>query len=139
MSDQKVTIHLTGRRPVRVDPREWPVIAEATGDSYEGRDQARHVQMEQQGQLDSYAITVRQHEDSRTIVYGTVTYGEFGNGNDDGLPTYCGEIFGERLGAEDEHDVSAEVVDKINNIASRMAIPYKLAEECIASLPPEEL
>ncbi len=51
MADKQI-IYLTDRRPVSIDPDEWPIIAVSHGDEPEPNE-----------------ITVRQHEDGRILIY----------------------------------------------------------------------
>ena len=58
------TITLTNRAPVRIQVDQWSTIAEARGDSYSGRDYARHQQALYRGECDTYILKVRRHSDA---------------------------------------------------------------------------
>lgn len=66
------TITLTDRPPVRIVEEDWPIIAEAYGDSYVGSDYSRHQQARAHGEVDRYTLRVRQHANGRTLVYGVL-------------------------------------------------------------------
>lgn len=125
MSKQR-TITLTGRRPVTISEDAWPEIARATGDNYNGTDPARHAQAARQGELDEYAIRVRQHADGRAIVYGT--YGEGWRSSHDGLDR-AGEIV----------PAGEPVETAISRVAATLGAPPHLAADAIAALPAEPL
>jgi hypothetical protein len=126
------TITLTGRRPVTIDEAEWPIIARASDDDYQGNDPALHQQASDQGQLDEYSLRVRQHADGRAIVYGT--YEEGWNSKHDGL-THAGEIVDNPPG-----DYSARrVEDAIERVGETLGVPAQLVADCIADLPAETL
>ena len=55
--DRTIKIAMSAQRPLRLDPKDWPIIAQAERE--EGR--AEHV---------SGTIRVRQHKDGRRVVYG---------------------------------------------------------------------
>jgi hypothetical protein len=126
------TITLTGRRPVTIDEAEWPLIARASGDDYDGNDPARHQQASDQGELDEYALRVRQHADGRAIVYGTYTEGW--NTAHEGL-THAGEIVATPL-----NDYSAgRIEDALERVGKTLGVPDQLVADCIADLPAERL
>lgn len=126
------TITLTGRRPVTIDEAEWPVIARASDDDYQGNDPALHQQASDQGELDEYTLRVRQHADGRAIVYGTYTEG-WHTGHE-GL-THAGEIVTNPPG-----DYSARrIEDAVERVGETLGIPAQLVADCIADLPAERL
>lgn len=118
------TITLTDRPPVKIKEHEWPIIAEADGDSYTG-DLGRYAQARDQREMDRWWLLVRQHEDGRAIVYG-------------------GYVAGRRAQAEDWR--GGELLDAGENLAAAIRrvgeagnIPDQCIRECIADLPAEEL
>ena len=120
------TITMTGRRPVRIRTAEWPVIAQANGDSYSGTDAAKHQQGLAQGEFDLYHITVRQNE-NRVLVYGKLDPGWHNGQNRDvrrgGVLTVA----------------SGNVAGAIEDIAQDIGLPDWIVRACIADLPPEEI
>ena len=120
------TITLTGRRPVTIDEAEWPIIARASDDSYEGNDPALHNQASDQGQIDEYSLRVRQHADGRAIAYGTYTEGW--QSEHDGL-THAGILLGP--------DETIEYA--IESVGVTLGVPKQLVADCIADLPAERL
>jgi hypothetical protein len=126
MSKQR-TITLTGRRPVIIDEAEWPVIAQAAGDSYRGLDGALHMQAISQGDVDQYSLRVRRHADGRAVVYGT--YDEAWPGpRHDGL-----DRAGEVVAAGDSVEAAIE------RVGTTLGVPAQLIADAIASLPAEQI
>ena len=123
------TITLTGRRPVTIDEAEWPIIARASDDSYEGNDPALHNQASDQGQIDEYSLRVRQHADGRAIAYGTYTEGW--QSEHDGL-THAGYVV-----IPDSNPPSIE--QAIDRVGKDLGVPEQLIADCIADLPAERL
>jgi hypothetical protein len=121
------TITLTDRRPVTIREDEWPVIARATGDSWgPNGDHARHDQARRQGELDQYALRVRQHADGRAIVYGVLDAASAWTGSED---YRAGEVL----------SAGADVAAAIRRVGETCHLPDALIRECIADLPAEEL
>ena len=120
------TITLTGRRPVTINEDDWPVIAKAEGDDYQGNDYARHNQASTQGELDEYSLRVRQHADGRAIVYGTYTEGW--HSSHEGL-THAGLLL--------TPDETIEYA--IESVGVTLNVPKQLVADCIADLPAESL
>lgn len=126
------TITLTGRRPVTIDEAEWPIIARASDDDYDGQDPALHQQASDQGQLDEYSLRVRQHADGRAIVYGTYTEGW--HSDHDGL-THAGRL----LPADEAGGSNFAIADAIRDVGAVLGVPDQLVADCIADLPAEKL
>ena len=120
------TITVTGRRPVKIYDEEWPVIAVAEGDSYGPRDCGRYQQALAQLELDTYLLCVRQHADSRVIVYAVFRAATVWTGN----KTRSG---GELLAT------GADIPAAIRRVGRDCSIPDSVIRECIADLPAEEL
>jgi hypothetical protein len=110
------TITLTDHAPVRVREDHWPIIASAR--SHDG-------QVECQANRRWY-LTVRQHEDGRTIVYGHYS-SAFSNERD----LYAGEL----LDATTDGDA---IVSAIRSVGGRCGCD-ELIDECIADLPAIDL
>lgn len=126
------TITLTDRPPARIHDHLWPVIAEATGDSYHGNDYGRHRQALAQGELDTYHLRVRQHADGRVLIYGVLNAAVSGWGAPAGGEDYRG---GELLMSLPIGDIPAA----IRRVGEYCHLPDKIIRECIASLPAEEI
>lgn len=122
--DKKMKIEMTDRRPVQIIKSEWPVIAQGSGDSFGGNDGARHQQALLQGELDEYRITVRQHADGRSIVYGGLSAGWSGNQS-----WTAGYLL----------NPGADITQYIYKVAGVCSIPHVIAHECITNLPAENL
>lgn len=115
----KLTVSLTGRRPVSIDKAEWPIIAHVAD--------WRGGQVECQAN-EEFELTVRQHADGRAIVSA---YRDRGPG---GMPIqYEGGRAGYLLAAD------ADVADAIIRAADAAGVPSSVAERCVAGLPAEEL
>ena len=119
------TITLTGRPPVKIYEDEWPVIAEAKDDSYGSGDYARYQQAKLQGELDEYAIRVREHADGRAIVYAVFDAATPWTRNED---RRGGELL----------DNGADLPAAIRRVGKDSNIPDSVIRDCIADLPAEE-
>lgn len=122
----KLTITLTGRRPVIVTKSEWPVIANADDDSWTGGDYALHQQAQSRGELDEYRIRVRQHEDGRAIVYAILDGASAWTGSKDRRE---GELL----------EKGSDLAAAIRRVGSECELPDSVIRACIADLPAEEL
>ena len=118
MSQEKetLTVTMTGRPPVRVVKEDWPVIASARDWSGGHEFQA----------VDQWRITVRQHADGRTLLYGVHT-SAYAN-----VPTI-------RRGELLDPDQRENIPSVIAQVAEAIGAPETLADECIADLPAEDL
>lgn len=125
MTEKKMKIVLTGRRPVSVNPSVWSrIVNDVEGDSFEGNDHGRHSQALAQGECATWAMTVRQHEDGRAIVYVRATAGWRGSVAHDG---------GELLAP------GADIAEAVERVGRACGVPEETVRECIANLPAEEL
>jgi hypothetical protein len=120
------TITLTNRPPVTVREDLWPVLASARDDSWTGLDPSRYMQSKQRGELDEYFVTVRQHEDGRSIVYAVLSAARSWTGNES-------RAEGAMLAA------GADVARSIREVGERCGLPDKVIRDCIADLPAEDL
>jgi hypothetical protein len=127
------TITLTGRRPVTINEDEWPVIAESGWGDCDSQ-----YEFEANRRADAQ-IKVRQHEDGRSIVYGTYRYRTSFQGEDD-VHAAAGLL----LAADG--DVITAIRDTTEGLSSYESLPRAwlpdwrmLADECIADLPAEKL
>lgn len=110
---EKLTIILTDRAPVTVTKDKWPLIAEAKEWDSEHESQATRI----------WKLSVRQHDDGRTIVYGTY-WSRYRK--ERGLEA------GELLPAGD--DIPATIKRVATNCRCE-----KIADACISDLPPVDL
>ncbi len=131
----KRTITLTNRPPVTVDEDKWTILAKASYHDYDGEydfQSFRHWRGD---------IRVRQHEDDgRAIVYGTCSAEGCGSSSTHEYNLKAGELLAAGCTTEDIiaaiHRVHRDVADRDDLIHERWT---KLAAECIADLPAEEL
>jgi hypothetical protein len=137
----KLTITLTGRAPVTVDKDAWPIIAEASDHLYDG-------QYDFQANCHTRAkLIVRQHADGRAVVYGiyssTSSFQGARNAEarrgwllggvdaDTNIPKTIGVVAREMDEARRNSGVEDLFIE---------ASPFtRLAAECIADLPAEEI
>jgi len=117
-NNPKLTITMTGRRPVEIIKADWPVIASADGHSGQHACQAN----------EEWRILARQHADGRAIVYAVRESGPGGM-----HAGYSGKRTGELLTEKD--DIPAA----IQRIGEACGIPESEIDHCIADLPAEEL
>ena len=124
-----IQITMSERRPLKINPEHWPIIARA--DRHDGKIefQANRV----------WRIIVRQHADGRRLVYGWL-----GRGNG-GMPIdWRGAAGGfvvepaRRISTEPSFpndDATIRAIRRIGGIIE----DEQLAADCIADLPAEEL
>jgi len=125
MANEKLTITLTGRRPVTIAKADWPVLASATerpGDFVNGTPRPDY-------ETDCHRITVRQHVDGRCVVYAvldaaTVWTGTQGYRGGELLPTYADPQL---------------IADAIRRVGAECGILDSVVRDCVADLPAEEL
>jgi hypothetical protein len=119
MTTEKIKITMSERRPLSIDPEQWPVIARV--DRHDGvvECQANH----------EWTIRVREHADGRRLVYGWLRAGN-------------GGVYAGWRGAEGGFLVLAgdegETVRAIRRIGGIIG-DDKMSDECIADLPAEEI
>ena len=122
------TITLTGRPPVRIVEEQWPVVAYAAYENFQGevRDQAVRTW--------DASIRVRQHEDGRVLIYAMDRHWS-------AFPHEAGYEFrgGYLLAASG--DVCETVIRLAEEIVAAGGGEYMrtLGRECIADLPAEEI
>lgn len=126
---ETLTITLTDRRPVTIDKTAWPVIASAKDDSYHG-DPGRWQQALARSECDTYRLTVRQHADGRTIVYGVL---------DAAIAAWHQPAHGEDWRGGVLLDAGADVAAAIRQVGESGGLPDAVIRACIADLPAEEL
>jgi hypothetical protein len=69
--DEHITLTRSGDRPVRFRAGDWPIVADARGDNYDGANDARKAQEWADGHYALFRLSVRRHvTDGRYIVYG---------------------------------------------------------------------
>lgn len=121
-----LTIAMSERRPLKIDPGQWPLIASATWYDSEHKSQANRDR----------AIRVREHADGRRIVYGSYSSAFRGErGSDAGyLVDPTGEVAEDGTKMPDE----AETIRAIRRVAGVIG-DDSLGAECIADLPAEEV
>lgn len=111
---EKLTITLTGRAPVTITKDSWPVIASARDWDNTYECQANKT----------WRISVRQHADGRAIVYGVHTNNWQGA---------SGRRGGELLSAGDD------IASAIYRVADALGFDCRLADDCVSTMPAEEL
>jgi hypothetical protein len=117
---KKIKITMSERRPLSIDPEQWPVIAQA--DWHDGRVecQANNIMR----------IKVREHADGRRIVYGFRRAGDGGQHAGTRNPEA-----GFLLSSDAGEDETIRALRRVGGVID----DDRLAEECIADLPAEEV
>lgn len=110
----KLTITLTGRRPVSIIKADWPVVASAKDWDNEHECQANRT----------YKLLVRQHQDGRALVYGIY---------DTDFTYENGRRGGEMVEAD------ADIPAAIKRVGEYLEMSRDLIDECVADLPAEDL
>jgi hypothetical protein len=121
-----VTITLSERSPVKIDPEQWPIIASAETWNGQHKSQANYIRW----------IKVREHTDGRRIIYGVL-----GRGNGGAPVGWRGASGGYLLSAgtnKGEPDREDETIRAIRRVAG-LIDDSKLGDECIADLPAQEI
>lgn len=130
------TITLTNRPPVKVNEDNWPVIASAKDCVHDGQVEC------QANRKSSWWIKVRRHEDGRAIVYAGYTYDTNWQGARS-LEHKHGDYLAHTTFNHEEIcrvivDVAARM-ESGENDGDDAAQWDRLAQECIADLPAEDL
>lgn len=137
MTTTKITITMSDRAPVSIDPEEWPTIA-----STEAHDGQVRVQANTE-----WSITVREHKDGRRIVSGLSERGSGGKPAGwrgaragylvapvDSLRQPPSDPDGP-LRAQPDADGTVRAIRRVGGVIGRA----DLADDCIAELPAEEI
>jgi hypothetical protein len=115
--DKIRTITLTGRAPVKVRDSQWPLVAVASEHDGQVKSQANR----------EWWIRIRQHDDGRMLVYGGYE-SAFQNEHD----LRAGYLL------DADHDAK-DIADAVYRVADGISAERRLADECIADLPAEEI
>lgn len=112
------TVTLTGKPPVRVREDLWPVIASARRHDGQVECQANHL----------WHLTVRQHADGRTLVYGSEDRGNGGvyRGYE---AAYAGEML----------EPGSDIASAIIRVGEDARCSKAMQDECVADLPAVDL
>jgi hypothetical protein len=119
-ANDKIRITMSERRPLSITRADWPIIAHADWHDGQVECQANNVRK----------IRVREHADGRRIVYGMQEAGD--GGQHAGTRNPEGGFLLEAGASEDE------TVRAIRRVAGIIG-DAELADECIATLPTEEV
>ncbi len=112
--DKVRIITLSDRAPVRIHEHEWPIIASSRDMEVEG------------GETSRWWLTVRRHEDGRTIVYAR-------------LETQNEEGPLEKLTGGQLLEKGANVAGAIRAVGAECHCSAAMIGRCIAGLPAEDL
>lgn len=124
---ERINVRLTGRRPVSIDPEEWPVIAHAGYHHYDGK-YASQANRSWRGNL-----SVRQHSDGRVLVYATQSH-ESAWQNERGGRAHAGELLASATPGQ-----LATTIERVHAGIDGGGRWAPLAAECIASIAAEPL
>ena len=119
MKQEKIV--LSERRPIAIDPEQWPLIAVASRHDGEVSCQANH----------EWTIRVREHADGRRIVYGWLRSGP--NGVPAGWRGSEGGFLLDAIDGKPNEDETIRAIRRVSGIIE----DDRLAAECIADLPAE--
>lgn len=136
-----LTITMSERRPLKIDPELWPVIADAKRHDNAIKSQANNV----------WTIRVREHADGRRLVYGSHEAGQGGQYagfrerhagylvdvdtvvEGHGSPADMRRAYAARDAKRDDETIRA--IRRVGGVID----DDQLAAECIADLPAEEV
>lgn len=129
----KLTITLTGRRPVAIIKDQWPIIAAASHKDWDNQYEF------QANRTWHYDLKVRQHKDGRTIIYGIYRYDTQCQGESDAA-IRGGEMVTKEETIDAIKRVGKWMADNLpSGHADEAEIFIRLINECIADLPAEEI
>lgn len=117
MSGKTYTITLTGRPPVKLNDDKWPVIASAS--RHDGQ-----VECQANRRWNLFVRQCKKDGDDRCLVYGVY------------VTAWQGES--DRRGGEIVDSID-DVPDAVYEVAEYLGFDRRLADECIADLPAEEI
>lgn len=138
-----LTVTLTGRPPVKIKKDDWPVVAGASDKDFDNQYEF------QANRKADWKLTVRQHADGRTLVYGVWTYDTHFQ-NESGGNVRGGELItvtgadAESVGDTEPivaaiQRVGAELEERLPEGKYGRGVFPRLVHECIADLPAVEL
>ncbi len=136
MKEKQMTVVLTNRYPVEINPSEWPLIASASEEDRHGAQVGN-----QPNQEDTWTLKVRRHVDGRCLVYGVYTYDTAYEGGKDVRVAH-----GVLLTASEDNDIVQSIVAVGNsmfhavNRTDRPGVVFStLVDQCIGDLPAEKI
>jgi len=124
------TITLSRRAPVKIWEDEWPIAAQATGDSYRGGDHGGYQRALSNAEFDKYRLVVRVHADGRAIVYGKLSAA---------IEEWGQPARGASWGGGEILPAGSDLAAAISRVGGDGGLPDSLIRECIADLPAEEI
>ena len=129
----RLSITLTGRRPVSVHKQHWPIVAEASSRWHDGE-----IESQANRRMKS-RLVVRQHADGPAIVYGVYSYDTHWQ-HENNVEYRGGEVVEVTDGAAPDlpaaiQRVGAALAARIDGDGARTM--RELIHECIADLPAE--
>lgn len=122
-TEEKITIPMSERRPLRLVKSEWPTIARADWHDGQVECQANHVR----------TIRVRAHADGRRVVYGWLRAGN--GGTPIGWRGAEGGYLVQAVAGQPDDEGTIRAIRRVGGIID----DDKMADECIGDLPPEEV
>jgi hypothetical protein len=120
---EMLKITMSERRPLTIDPEQWPLVARAAWHDGAVECQANHVR----------AIRVREHSDGRRIVYGWLRSGP--GGVHAGWRGAEGGFLVALISGVPDEDGTVRAIRRVGGIIDDDA----LAAKCIADLPAEAI
>ena len=129
------TITLTGRRPVKINDDQWPLIASASDKDWDGQHEC------QANCISKWFVGVRQHDDGRAIVYATYSYSSNWV-NARNFASKRGVLLSAGASDDDINSAISEVCDDIASAEHKDDDASRwdgLMHECVADMPAESL
>lgn len=124
-----LTITLSGRTPIKIKKEDWPCIAEAMDEQWEGEYES------QSNRSSSWFLRVRKHADGRIVVYARYSY-------DTRWVSERNKLVRGGVLRPDATDIEGA----IKEVAAWMAAQtgdteqwQKMENDCLADMPAEEL
>jgi hypothetical protein len=143
MANEKLTITLTGRPPVKITKDEWPVVASTEEKEFDNQYDF------QANRKATWKLIVRQHADGRTIVYAIHSYTSQYQG-ENGRDLRGGELLTVSDATADCVGDTTPIIEAIFRVAAEIearmpegqwstGVFPRLAHECTADLPAVEI
>ncbi len=130
-SDSEVVV-LSGGHPVRVSPRDWPIISDASMPLWVDIDENQTETHE----IGHERLAVRQHRDGRCLVYGYTRYEAF---EDCQVPEWLASLNIYNLRGGRLLPPDSDLIDAIRDVGIALRLGGHTILACINGLPAQDL